>query len=96
LPSGFVVPGRSTESAALHVARSVCRRCERLVVAVTRQDHGHDALIPYFNRLSDLLFVLAWSLDIGTLVSDVVREMLSGSSQQGAQQCEFPMLWRPF
>ena len=56
----FIVPGGTPKSAALHVARTVCRRAERRVIALT-----HDGVqIPpvvllYLNRLSDLLFVLA-------------------------------------
>ncbi len=49
----FVLPGGGQASAHLHVARTVCRRCERLVVAL-----GDHALgIAYLNRLSDALFV---------------------------------------
>jgi cob(I)alamin adenosyltransferase len=55
----FILPGGTPKSAALHVARTVCRRAERRVVSL-----GHDVPLPplvvvYLNRLSDLLFVLA-------------------------------------
>lgn len=54
----FLLPGGGSSGAALHVARAVCRRAERNVVAL-----GADAVPPvilrYINRLSDLLFVLA-------------------------------------
>jgi len=55
----FILPGGSPKSAALHVARTVCRRAERKVVALS---HGVDIppiVLTYLNRLSDLLFVLA-------------------------------------
>lgn len=55
----FVLPGGSPASAALHLARTVCRRAERLMVALARQDNervGEPAL-KYVNRLSDFLFV---------------------------------------
>lgn len=55
----FVLPGGTAKAAALHVARTVCRRAER---AVARLAEGHEVppLIPtYLNRLSDLLFTLA-------------------------------------
>ena len=59
LPGRFVAPGRSMESAAMHVARSVCRRCERAIILVNRMSCGeYSECIIYFNRLSDLLFVL--------------------------------------
>jgi cob(I)alamin adenosyltransferase len=54
----FVLPGGSVLGAELHVARAVCRRAERRVVALQRE--GADArLVRYLNRLGDLLFVMA-------------------------------------
>ena len=80
LPGRFVVPGRSLEGAAIHVARSVCRRCERSIVALNRQDGGTYAdLIAYFNRLSDLFFVVAWSFDVRKTVEQTLSEVLSGA-----------------
>jgi cob(I)alamin adenosyltransferase len=57
----FILPGGSKASAALHVARTQCRRSERRVVALTRQPDGTVSrdIIIYLNRLGDLLFVLA-------------------------------------
>jgi cob(I)alamin adenosyltransferase len=55
----FILPGGQLVSAKLHVARAVCRRAERLVDALGRnEDIGKFALI-YLNRLADLLFVIA-------------------------------------
>lgn len=55
----FILPGGTPAAATLHVARTVCRRAERLAVeARTDADLNLDAII-YLNRLSDLLFVLA-------------------------------------
>jgi ATP:cob(I)alamin adenosyltransferase len=77
LPGRFVLPGRSADSAALHVARAVCRRCERLIVTLNRQEAGlYDDLLTYFNRVSDLLFVLAWALEVRTIVTEVAREVI--------------------
>jgi len=53
----FVLPGGSPAGAALHVARTVCRRAERRVVALVPA--ADPAALRYLNRLSDLLFVLA-------------------------------------
>lgn len=64
----FIVPGGSRIAASLHVARTVCRRAERLVVglresAATAGLPFNDFQLQYLNRLSDLLFNLArWSL----------------------------------
>ena len=57
----FILPGGSLAAAELHLARTVCRRAERLVVRLARQPGGDvsNALIVYLNRLSDLLFVMA-------------------------------------
>ncbi|MDX1741816.1 MAG: cob(I)yrinic acid a,c-diamide adenosyltransferase, partial [Rhodothermales bacterium] len=55
----FVLPGGSAAAAALHVARTVCRRTERRVVELADQDRINDLNIVYLNRLADLLFVLA-------------------------------------
>lgn len=75
MPGGFVIPGTSPDSAALHVARSVCRRVERLVVSLHRITGTYERLIVYFNRLSDLLFVLAWSVAVEAAVENVVNEL---------------------
>ncbi|MDR5853633.1 cob(I)yrinic acid a,c-diamide adenosyltransferase [Caballeronia sp. LZ062] len=57
----FILPGGSRAAALAHVCRTVCRRAERAIVALTRVegDAVNDAPGRYVNRLSDLLFVLA-------------------------------------
>jgi ATP:cob(I)alamin adenosyltransferase len=81
LPDGFIIPGNSSDSAAVHVARSVCRRCERLIVMLKRQhDFVSNVLIVYFNRLSDLLFVLAWALEIRAVISKVIEDLVGRNS----------------
>ena len=55
----FVLPGGGPASAALHVARTVCRRAERDVVALMRHEELGPWPLAYLNRLSDLLFVLS-------------------------------------
>jgi cob(I)alamin adenosyltransferase len=55
----FVLPGGSRPEAELHVARTVCRRAERLLVALSEQEHIEAESVQYLNRLSDALFV--WS-----------------------------------
>ena len=53
----FVLPGGSPASAALHLARTVCRRAERAVVALAEREPVNPVALRYLNRLSDLLFV---------------------------------------
>ena len=55
----FILPGGAPAGAALHVARTVCRRAERLTVAAHEQEAANEQVPVYLNRLSDLLFVLA-------------------------------------
>lgn len=57
--TAFVIPGETRLDAACHVARTVCRRAERCLVAL----EGHEGVVtilPWINRLSDYLFALAW------------------------------------
>ena len=55
----FILPGGSPGAAQLHVARAVCRRAERLVVALSRAEKIGPYTVRYLNRLSDALFVMA-------------------------------------
>ena len=61
LPSlkSFILPGGAPKGAALHLARTVCRRAERNVIALARAASVPPAIPKYMNRLSDLLFILA-------------------------------------
>ncbi len=55
----FILPGGTPKAAAYHVARTVCRRAERAVVALSRNQAINPVIVHYLNRLSDLLFVMA-------------------------------------
>lgn len=55
----FIVPGGTPKAAALHVARTVCRRAERRVIHLQRDVEIPQIVVVYLNRLSDLLFTLA-------------------------------------
>jgi len=55
----FILPGGSRAGSSLHFARAVARRAERRIVTLARKEDINDQIIPYVNRLSDLLFVLA-------------------------------------
>ena len=68
--SSFVLPGGTPAAAQLHVARTVCRRAERLVCELAARDEERERVnsdvVRYLNRLSDLLFVMArWSNERG-------------------------------
>lgn len=66
----FVLPGGSPQAAALHLARTVCRRAEREVLGVDDGD-ARGALVVYLNRLSDLLFSLARGENVRAGVADI-------------------------
>jgi cob(I)alamin adenosyltransferase len=57
--TSFVLPGGSPAAAWCHLARTVCRRAERAIVTLMREEAVNAAVLVYLNRLSDLLFVLA-------------------------------------
>ncbi len=55
----FILPGGNKVAASLHMARTICRRAERYSVRLARREKIGKNVIPYLNRLSDMLFVLA-------------------------------------
>ena len=57
--TAFIMPGGTPKAAALHVARTVCRRAERRVVELQEDTEIPQVVVVYLNRLSDLLFTLA-------------------------------------
>jgi len=67
----FILPGGTRAAAAAHLARTICRRAERSVVALGRTDKVGDAARRYLNRLSDLLFVAARVLNRESGQNDV-------------------------
>jgi cob(I)alamin adenosyltransferase len=57
--ANFLLPGGSPGAAALHVARTICRRAEREATTLAREEEVGATVLPYLNRLSDALFVMA-------------------------------------
>lgn len=55
----FILPGGAAGSAQLHVARTVCRRAEREIIELAEEEAIGEYVLPYLNRLSDALFVMA-------------------------------------
>ena len=70
----FILPGGSQGSAFLHVARTVCRRAERSIVELSQHESINETIIPYINRLSDLLFVFARAENHVQNIADVIWE----------------------
>lgn len=67
----FILPGGTQASAHAHWARTVCRRAERLVVALSAQDEVPDLVLVYLNRLSDWLYALARAENAVAGVNDI-------------------------
>jgi cob(I)alamin adenosyltransferase len=69
----FILPGGAPAAAQIHLARTVCRRAERLLVKLAGKqgEHVPETLLIYINRLSDALFVLARMANHRTGVADV-------------------------
>jgi cob(I)alamin adenosyltransferase len=67
----FILPGGSRAAAAAHLARTVCRRAERSVVALGRKEKVGEPARQYLNRLSDLLFVAGRVLNRAAGVGDL-------------------------
>ena len=68
----FILPGGAMASADAHIARTVCRRAERTVVALGKEEKAGDGGRRYLNRLSDLLFVIARVLNRAAGKPDVL------------------------
>ncbi|MCM1378349.1 MAG: cob(I)yrinic acid a,c-diamide adenosyltransferase [Clostridium sp.] len=67
----FVLPGGSELSAHAHVARTVCRRAERRILALSEESYVDPALEAYVNRLSDYLFILARYLNFTAGIAEL-------------------------
>lgn len=57
--NGFVIPGVNTASAMIHVARTVARRAERVIISLGRKEKVREEIRKYVNRLTDALFAMA-------------------------------------
>lgn len=69
--TSFVLPGGASEAAFLHLARTVCRRAERKIVALSQHEPVRDEVVRYVNRLSDLFFVMARHANHRANIADV-------------------------
>ncbi len=68
----FVLPGGHPGAAAAHVARTICRRAERNILALSRQEYVDPNMVRYVNRLSDYLFAAARYINFINGVEEVV------------------------
>lgn len=68
----FILPGGTIAAAYCHLARTVCRRAERQLIKLHRQEPVTEISLQYLNRLSDLLFVVSRSINQFSSVPDVL------------------------
>ncbi|MDX2151959.1 MAG: cob(I)yrinic acid a,c-diamide adenosyltransferase [Bryobacteraceae bacterium] len=76
----FVLPGGSRINAELHLCRTVCRRAERLAVALSREEEIPGETVRYLNRLSDALFVWSRWVNVQLGVSEILWQPNAASS----------------
>ena len=69
---GFVLPGGTKEASQAHVCRTVCRRAERRIVALSEVAVISPEVLQYVNRLSDYLFVLAKKINFNAHHSEII------------------------
>ena len=72
--TAFILPGGTRAAATLHLARCVCRRAEREIVALAAESPLRDVVLEFINRTSDLLFVLARTANAEAGTADVPWE----------------------
>jgi cob(I)alamin adenosyltransferase len=80
----FILPGGVRAAALAHVSRTICRRAERAVVALGAVEAINEAPRQYLNRLSDLLFVLARTLNRVAGGGDVLWQQRKNSAEPDA------------
>ncbi len=68
----FILPGGTQAASVCHIARCVCRRAERRTITLAKTEKINPASISYLNRLSDLLFVIARSLNKAAATPDIL------------------------
>lgn len=67
----FIMPGGSKTASLLHLARTVCRRAERAIVALSQKEKVNPDIVVYMNRIGDLLFILARYANYRKKVSEI-------------------------
>ena len=88
LPSlrNFIVPGEDLTSSAAHLARAVCRRAERCCLAALQDDPSLELVIPFLNRLSDWLYIMARRLARLSGHADRLWDLGKSSAARGANE----------
>lgn len=75
---GFILPGGTTAAAQAHVCRTVCRRAERRIAALSAEAEVSPEVMQYVNRLSDYLFVLAKKINFNAHTDEIIWKNVCG------------------
>ena len=67
----FILPGGSILASLFHISRTICRRAERNIVELSEKEDINKNIIPYLNRLSDLLFIFARMSNKSLKIKDI-------------------------
>lgn len=76
--NAFILPGGTRAAAEAHIARTVCRRAERRILALWAESYVDPLVLKYFNRLSDYLFILARYYNHAAGVTDITWQQSLG------------------
>lgn len=87
----FLIPGGTTASAELHVARTVARRFERLLVGLKKKEDISDEIVKYANRLSDTLFIMAQAEEESALIREIKRKVMDKLKMNETSCLEFSL-----
>ncbi len=74
--TSFIIPGKTTTSATMHVARTIVRRAERRIVTLSKETAISKSLVKYINRLSDTLFTLARVEEKRSLIEEIKNKVM--------------------
>lgn len=84
--TNFVVPGKNQASASLHVARTIIRRAERKIIALSEHDNVREDLLKYVNRLSDAIYALArveeYNCEVENIKNKVIKKLKEKFSKE--------------
>lgn len=89
--NGFLIPGGTTASAALHVARTVARRFERLLFGLKKEADVSDEIVKFANRLSDTLFIMAQAEEENSLIREIKEKVMGKLRMDGISCSDFSL-----
>ncbi len=88
---GFLIPGGTIASAALHVSRTAARRFERLLVGLKKEEAVREEVVQYANRLSDTLFIMAQAEEERVLIQEIKRKVMDKLKMNGISCLDFSL-----